>query len=243
MKIRNKLTGEIVEIPDAPGARPVGPSDPKIPGQMDSTAASTARTRQQTDIANQLLPYQLRKTKAEAEAAEAKLKKDKAATALTPDKLKGVRADAVNKILLARQLQDRSKNDWFATGFLAPTMSGFGGTNARGVQAGADTLKAGGALAEILKLSAATGKNPFTPMSNSDVELIARNTANLDIGQPDVDFQSAAKQYEDAYTRGFQGAGGNMDELRRYLAKRLGGSGGKSQPKPQGDVEFLGFED
>lgn len=225
----------------AQGGQPVqiSPADPKIPGAMDATAASTANTRQQMSQRAALSPYQLREAAAKAAIAEANLKKMQAGSTLTSDKLKSVRQDAVNKIQLARKLKGRSRNEWFATGFGAPTMAGFGGTAARGVQAGADTLKAGGALAEVLKLTAANGgKNPFQPMSNSDVELIARNTANLDIGQPDKDFQSAVQQYEDAYRRAFIGAGGDINALNA----RLSGKRTKSKPKNNG-VEFLGFED
>ena len=223
------------------GPQPVqiaGP-DPKIPGQIESTAASVANTRQQMGQRQALAPFQLREAAARASLAEQNLKKAQAGTTMTPDKLKSVRQDAINKIMLARKLKDASKNQWFATGFLAPTLSEVGGTSARGVQAGADTLKAGGALAEILKLTAANqGKNPFTPMSNADVELIARNTANLDIGQPDPDFQSAVQQYEDAYTRGFIGAGGDINALNARLSGRRPGRG-----TPGGKARVIDFND
>lgn len=72
----------------------------------------------------------------------------------------------------------------------------------------------------MLKMTAANGgKNPFTPMSNGDVELISRNVANLDVGQPDADFQAAVQQYEDAYRRAFIGAKGSQKALRDALVK------------------------
>ncbi len=198
----------------------ISPSDPKLPGQVAGQVLSNEQARVNIEQDRATAPWVLRKQKADALEAEAKLKKQTAKTQLTPQKLKDVRIDALNKIILARKLKDRSRNDWFATGFLAPTMSKMGGTSARGVQAGADTLKSGGALSEVLKLTAANGgKIPFAPMSNSDVELISRNVANLDVGQPDADFQAAVQQYEDAYRRAFIGAKGSQKALRDALVK------------------------
>ncbi|HKR17662.1 hypothetical protein [Rhizorhapis sp.] len=224
---------------DAAPAQPftIGSPDP-YKARADARAAAKAAADAKIE------PWRARKVQADALTAEANLKKLQAGTQMTPDKLESVRRDAVNKIITARMLKDRSQNEWFATGFLAPTMSQWGGTNARGVQAGADTLKAGGALAEVLKLTAANGgKNPFQPMSNSDVELISRNTANLDIGQPDKDFQNAVQQYENAYHNAFIGAGGNEGELERYVSKKIGAKkrgmfGGHAVPQSGGVIDF-----
>lgn len=153
---------------------------------------------------------------------------------LSPEAMQSARLDAMDKIALARRLRSKSSNDWFATGFLANTMSNFGGTPATTVKAGAGTLRSGGAIANILKATQANGgKNPFTPMSNSDVDLIANNTANLDIGQQDSDFQQAVGLYEDAYRNAYIGAGGDPNKLdaeiearARFLAKQQGRASG-----------------
>lgn len=198
----------------------IAPGSPTIPGQVAGQNISNAQASENLNQDRAAAPWVLRKTKADALNAEAALRKQQAGASLTPDKLKAVRVDALNKIILARQLKEKSRNGWFATGFLAPTMSGVGGSAARDVQAKADTLKAGGALAEVLKLTAANGgKNPFQPMSNSDVELISRNVANLDIGQSDEEFQRAVDQYESAYRRGFLGARGSQKALQDALVK------------------------
>ena len=70
MKIRNKVTGEIVEIPDAPGARPIGPSDPKVPLQVRGAELGNQRTQQQMDQDAALLPYRKRVMSAQAQKAE-----------------------------------------------------------------------------------------------------------------------------------------------------------------------------
>lgn len=227
------------------GMTQLGGLDPMKPLQRRATEVGIARTTQDMDAQAQLTPLQVVKARADAEAArlgvelkKSELKKTQAGTTLTPDKLKAVRVDALNKIILARQLKDKSRNGWFATGFMAPTMSGFGGTAARDVQAKADTLKAGGALAEVLKLTAANGgKNPFQPMSNSDVDLISRNVANLDIGQSDEEFQRATDQYEGAYSRAFLGANGSQKALRDALVK-LGLEKRTAKPRQNGPTRI-----
>lgn len=208
------------DAPPRPQSVQIKGANTLLPGQVASQNINNAQASENLNQDRATAPWVLRKTKAEALNAEAAWRKNQAGTTLTPDKLKAVRVDALNKIILARQLKDKSRNGWFATGFMAPTMSGFGGTAARDVQAKADTLKAGGALAEVLKLTAANGgKNPFQPMSNSDVELISRNVANLDIGQSDGEFQRATDQYEGAYSRAFLGANGSQKALRDALVK------------------------
>ena len=193
--------------------------DPKLAGQMAGQALNNQRTQQGINRQDQLTPWQVRGAKAQALKAERDLAAAQAGSAITPDKLKAVRVDALNKIITARRLTSQSRDGWFATGFLAPTAAKIGGTPARSAQAMADTLKSGGALSEILKMTAATGKNPFTPMSNSDVDLISRNLANLDIGQSDADFQRQVGTYEGAYRRAWKGAKGSDRALLDALNK------------------------
>lgn len=201
------------------GITQIAPADPRLPAQVQGAQLNNQQT--QGDIArqSQLTPWQVRTARAQALKAEGDLAKANAGTQITPDKLKAVRVDALNKIIAARKLKNMSRDNWFSTGFLAPTLAGVGGTNARSAQGLADTLKAGGALAEVLKMTQATGKNPFTPMSNSDVDLISRNIGNLDIGQRDGDFQGQVGQYEGAYRRAWKGAKGNDRALLDALNK------------------------
>jgi len=89
MKVRNKITGQIVEIPDAPGARPIGPADPKVPLEVQGAQLGNQRTQQQIQADQQLLPYQVQKAQADAAKAAAEARKE---TGLDPQKLANMRA-------------------------------------------------------------------------------------------------------------------------------------------------------
>jgi len=198
----------------------IAPGDPKLPGQMQGQALDNRLKERELnkpqilDNGQMFDPHRGR-----AVPIPGYVPKGPPKPTVTPDQMKAVRVDALNKIITARRLANQSRDGWFATGFLAPTAAKIGGTPARSAQAMADTLKSGGALSEILKMTAATGKNPFTPMSNSDVDLISRNLANLDIGQSDADFQRQVGTYEGAYRRAWKGAKGNDRALLDALNK------------------------
>lgn len=239
--------------PQGNGITQIGGADPRLPAQVEAAGLGNQQTRQQMGQTAQMAPLQMREQVAKTGLAEANLNKERAGTALTPDKLKSVRVDALNKIITARRLQNMT-GDWFATGFAAPTLSKVGGSNARTAKGLADTLAAGGALAEVLKLSQATGKNPFTPMSNSDVDLISRNIANLDTGQSDAEVRRQAGTYEGAYRRAWKGAKGNdralLDALNKLgLAtpdekRRLqGGQRPAARPAPAAQGRVIDFND
>ncbi len=160
-------------------------------------------------------------------------KAPQAAPPISPEQKKSIRIDALDKILAARRALEGS-GSFMGTGFMAPTMSGVGGTNAASVRAAADTLKSSGALSKIMKMAAENGgKNPLTPMSNSDVDLIANSTANLDIAQPDEDFQRNTRLYEDAYKRAFEGASDNHQNLEEGLRWRQAVQSGKPYAAPR----------
>lgn len=100
------------------------------------------------------------------------------------------------------------------------TRDWLGGTAASDINADIGTLKSGGALTDILKMTQETGKNPFTPMSNSDVDLIARNKGNLDQAQSPKNFFANLGNYERAYTNAYGGAVGKRvlsQEIERLL--------------------------
>ena len=198
----------------------IAPGDPKLPGQIHGQALDNQlklRDLNKPQILDNGQMFDPRRGR--AVPIPGYVPKGVAKPTVTPDQMKAVRVDALNKIITARRLANQSRDGWFATGFLAPTAAKIGGTPARSAQAMADTLKSGGALSEILKMTAATGKNPFTPMSNSDVDLISRNLANLDIGQSDQDFQRQVGTYEGAYRRAWKGAKGNDRALLDALNK------------------------
>lgn len=158
-----------------------------------------------------------RKTRADADAAEAAARKarDEAAQAeatrkaLDADKA-SVRQEALDKIRLARSLQQRSRDGWFTTGIGAGVARQFGGTGAYDVSQDTDTLKNAGALTRIMEMAKANGgKNPLTPLSNADFQALSSSLANLDTSQSDEQYQRNVQRVIDLYTRAYQGAGGS----------------------------------
>lgn len=208
------------------GFRQTGPASaaPIVGGPEDpATIARNQGIKTGIDTAAQERLIALR-TQAGIEEARRKWEMEngpKPVIPLTPKQLQAGRIDALDKINAARDARNLSRNGWFATGFGAPTMSNIGGTPAKTVMAKTDKLKAAGALRDIIEMSQANGgKNPLTPMSGSDVEVIARNKANLDIGQNDESFQGEVGLVEDAYRRAFQAVGGNLGDLEKALEWR-----------------------
>ncbi len=135
--------------------------------------------------------------------------------------LDSVRAEALDKIRLARSLQQRSRDGWFATGFGASTMGSIGGTGAYDVRQDTETLKNAGALTRIMEMAKTNGgKNPLTPLSNSDFQALASSLSNLDTSQSDGQYQANVQRVIDLYTRAYQGAGGTDLEGDLDPAKR-----------------------
>lgn len=203
---------------------------------IDRAGKAISNDRAAFDLrqAQALAAAQRRKAAAEAALAETNLAtaKNKAdANGLNPGKLRDVRIDAASKIntirAIRRELDSMSFPNVTGVG-LGDWMKAIPGTGARGIDAKIKNLQAGGALAEVLKMSAQTGRNPFTPMSNSDVQLISQNIGNLDQGQGLHDFIGQLDAYERAYGNAFVGAGGS----RKLLSDRNRGDGpfpGKGQ--------------
>lgn len=125
---------------------------------------------------------------------------------LDVNELSRIRDEAHANLGILDDLGKGSKK-WFGTGFLAPTMAKFGGTTAAGQEVNASRLKSTAALNKIMEMAKVNGgKNPLTPMSNSDVDLIANTTANLDVRQPDEDYQKNVQRYRDFYWKTFTAA-------------------------------------
>jgi len=181
------------------------------------------------------LPSVVRKTNADATAAELKLLTEgapagyrwksatdhssvvplqgyvdpKAPPPKTDEDRASVRAEAVDKIKLARSLVDRSKNGWFTTGFGSGIAGSFKGSPAYDLAQDTDTLKNAGALTRIMEMSAQNGgKNPLTPLSNADFQALASSLSNLEPGQSDEQYQRNIQRVIDLYQRAYQGAGG-----------------------------------
>lgn len=141
---------------------------------------------------------------------------------LNPTDLAAARQDALRRAVIAKGLEQKSK-DWFSTGFLAPTLSQYGGTNAFNVQQDIDALKSGGALDAIIDMAKKTGKNLLTPMSKSDADLIANaKQFPLAIGQDDDKFQQNARRYYEAARRAYLGAGGSAKDFETQVLRLSG---------------------
>lgn len=123
--------------------------------------------------------------------------------------LAAVRAEAIDKIRLARSLQQRSRDGWFTTGFGSGITGAINGTPAYDLAQDTETLKNAGALTRIMEMSRENGgKNPLTPLSNSDFQALASSLSNLETGQSDEQYQHNVQRVIDLYTRAYQGAGG-----------------------------------
>lgn len=66
-----------------------------------------------------------------------------------------IRAEAIDKIKLARTLQQRSRDGWFTTGFGSGIAGSVNGTGAYDVAQDTETLKNAGALTRIMEMSKA----------------------------------------------------------------------------------------
>ena len=127
----------------------------------------------------------------------------------TESDLAAVRAEAIDKIRLARSLQQRSRDGWFTTGFGSGITGAVNGTPAYDLAQDTETLKNAGALTRIMEMSRENGgKNPLTPLSNSDFQALASSLSNLETGQSDAQYQRNVQRVIDLYTRAYQGAGG-----------------------------------
>lgn len=127
----------------------------------------------------------------------------------TASEMESVRAEAIDKIRLARSLQQRSRDGWFTTGFGASLAGLAGGSPAYDVGRDTETLKNAGALTRIMEMAATNGgKNPLTPLSNSDFQALASSLSNLDTSQSDEQYQANVQRVIDLYERAYKGAGG-----------------------------------
>jgi hypothetical protein len=146
-----------------------------------------------------------------------------APTAVDPAALMAVRQEALDKIKMARSLQDRSKNQWFATGFGSGMARLIGGTPAYDLARDTDTLSNAGALTKVMEMARNNGgKNPLSPLSEGDFKAIASSVSNLDPSQSDTQYQANVQRVADLYARAYQGAGGQdlEGDLNPAMRKR-----------------------
>lgn len=191
---------------------------------MQNDAVNRAHTRQVMDQEAAIFAERQRAAQAEAALKEmqAKAAQTEAASKspLNAQQIQSAETDAMSKLRTIDRINRNAEDGWFPVGFGSEFMANLGGTAAANIGADVDSLKAGGALSEILKMTQATGKNPFTPMSNSDVETIARNIGNLSQKQSPDNFRANLDNYKNAYKNAYAGAVGLRtlnQEIERLL--------------------------
>lgn len=133
-----------------------------------------------------------------------------------------IRAEAIAKIRLARDLAKRSREGYFTTGFGSGIAGSIRGTDAYNLAQDTETVKNASGLQRIMEMAKANGgKNPLTPLSNTDFQALVNSLTNLDPGQSDEQYQKNLKVVEDLYSRLYEQAGGT--DLERALANDISG--------------------
>ena len=133
---------------------------------------------------------------------------------LAPEDKQGVADEARHKLALIESLRQRSRNGYFTTGFGAPLVNKIPGTKAYGVNADIGTVSSSGAIGKVMDLAKENGgKNPLTPLSNADMQMLGQSVSNLDPGQDDEQFQRNLGAYEDIYRRALAAVEPNAPEL------------------------------
>lgn len=191
-------------------------------------------------------PDQATNDKLENELKRLQIEKERLAAQgpLTPQGKNKIRQDAATKINQIRKLRARIES------MDLPNVTGAGlgewmkyipGTPARGVAGSLKQIGSAGALSTALEMAKNNGgKNPLTPMSNSDIELLSNMTAALDQGQSYGDLKKQLDSAEAAFGHAYIGAGGNSKSLMDR-SRHDGPFPGKRQAKQQPRV--INFND
>lgn len=173
--------------PSAGGMVQISGPDPfKI---ADNARANNADARaggqDARDAALDAVNLQLRRLELEKAQQEAAKK------AVADQSKRDIIGEARRNVEIARNLKQRSANDWFATGFGNIPTRYIPGTSAYDVAANVQTIQGSSALDKLaaLRADSPTGGNPFGQMSNADMELLKATVASLDPGQSDKQFQ------------------------------------------------------
>ena len=192
-------------------------ANPRLAGaQAEATIkgaqAGVAPAMTEADLALKRAQARVETTKAEAAEKAAKPQKPDLGSTLSLNNT-------------ARHARELSKN-WFATGFGAETAQKFGGTSARSIAADLEKLKANEAINQINELSKQGIK--LTPLSDSDMRLLASMAVSTDIGIPDEDFQNRMNKLIDISRKIYIAGGGDVRDTYSkedlpYIKEELAG--------------------
>lgn len=201
--------------------KPIEPT--QTPGFQAAVAGATARARAGVEAETPPPGYRW------ADAAKTRLvpipggPADKAQPTLNPQQKLSAREDAAYRVALARQLKENTKG-LTGTGLFGPLFSNFGGTRSADAEAVIENLRQKGAMAAVLEMLQETGgKNPFTPMSQGEVEIIAGSKIPpMGVNLSDKVNQQSANQIERAGSRAYKLLGGTQAQLEADIARLLG---------------------
>lgn len=234
--------GNAVRFVSAAAGAPasVAPNQLKVQAaqqDLSNDQLSGRRTAQQIALEAAKVPYSdqvaaAEARKATADAAKAERELAGANAPKTDQEKEALRNEALSKIALGLSLKNRSANGWFTTGFGSGIAGSFSGTPAYDLKQDTATLQNAGALQRIMEMSAQNGgKNPLTPLSNSDFQALSQSLSNLDPAQSDEQYQRNVQRVVDLYKRAYAGAGGT--NLQGDLAKAKSPADQKRQDDPR----------
>ena len=215
---------------------------PRNADQMIKDRAEAAAASAKAPYAGRVARADLIKSEADAatsqrNAVKAQAEANTAIGVLTPKQIQAGRSDAWEKIKLIRNIRERIKRkDGYMgvdlipeTGLLGKIASQVGGTRASGIAADLETIRGGGIIAKITDMMAATGgKNPFSPMSNVEGQLVGTSIGNLDLNQPKDTLLSSLDRYERAYTDALRTVGYKLKEPPK-----------QKSPPMKGDIDSI----
>jgi hypothetical protein len=206
---------------------------------------------------------------AEQLKADAARKEAEARNPLNPAQLQSVNEGAWRNLQRIGRINKNHKEAWGPTiGMGSDFMRSIGGTNANNIATDLGGLQKANALTEIMKITQATGKNPFTPMSNTDVDTIAQSLGSASLDQTPKGFFESLDDYKQAAIKAYAGSAGMLrlnEEIERHnlspeereralrlynanprvknIGRRSSGPPASAPRKGQsGGAKFLGFE-
>ncbi len=230
-RYRDKVTGEIIYVPDAPQAIPIGMQDPtrdlkrpQAEASINSANTSAARTNQQIGQDAAMFPAQKQLADLQAQLAALKVQEaQKELNAKSPfngEQLQSVKDGAWRNLQRIGRINENYREGWAPTiGFGSGAMRSIGGTRANDVATDLGGLQKSNALTEIMKMTQATGKNPFTPMSNTDVDTIAQSLGSASLDQSPDGFFKNLDDYKQAAIKAYAGSSG-LQRLNEEMDRR-----------------------
>lgn len=214
-------TDQIIGQAPKPTLKPVQTTE--TPGFQAAVAGATARARAGVEAETPPPGYRW------ADAARTRLvavpggPADKSPPVLNAGQKSSARDDVAYRVGLARQLKSKT-GGLTGTGLFGPILSNIGATNAADAEAIIKNLQQKGAMSSILEMLQETGgKNPFTPMSMGEVEIIAgAKMPPLGVGLSDEINKQSSREIERAGLKAYRALGGTPAQLEADINRLMG---------------------